>query len=363
MRVQAPWLAVALVALAAAPPLMAYPDTPPVARAGDPPANATCDALGCHSQFALNAGDVTLALLDAATRTPVGGYEPGAAQALVFRVTSGEPFRRAWGFELTALSSAAMGGSFQPGTGSQVQSSGGRQYLSHALGGIGQGETTGHEWVFTWVPPATDVGVVRFFACANAANGTGSQLGDYIECTTFDVVALPGPPDADGDGLSDADEILRGTNPADPDTDNDLVLDGADTCPLLRGAPQADFDGDAFGDACDDCRVFADPSQQDADSDGIGNACEIAWGDVAPRGAPDGQITIGDAVVVLRMSVQLETPTAAELRRANVAPATIVAGSPDVATPTLAPPVGVDIGDAVLILRASVQLTRFPDPR
>jgi len=341
----------------------AYPNGPPPARAGDPPAHATCNSIGCHSQFVLNSGNVTLQLLDAGTRAPVVAYQPGAAQGLVMRVTSSEGLRGAWGFELTALAGSSSAGSFLPGSGSQVQSEGGKQYLSHALGGIGQGEDDGHEWSFAWTPPATNVGTVRFYACANAANGTGTQLGDYIECTTFDLAAVGGPPDADADGLSDAQETQRGTNPADPDTDGDGVLDGEDTCPLRDRTPQDDFDGDGFGDACDICRVFPDPGQQDADSDGVGNACEIEWGDVAPRGSPDGVITIGDAVVALRMSVQLETPTTIEMRRVNVAPATIVPGNPDIATPTVAPPAQVNVGDAVLILRASVALVRFTDPR
>ncbi len=44
------------------------------------------------------------------------------------------------------------------------------------------------------------------------------------------VQAAPGP-DRDGDGLSDAQEALFGTDPDDPDTDGDGLLDGEDPAP------------------------------------------------------------------------------------------------------------------------------------
>jgi hypothetical protein len=57
--------------------------------------------------------------------------------------------------------------------------------------------------------------------------------------------------DSDGDGLVDADELVYGTDPAQPDTDHDGVSDGVEvhernTSPLL-----ADTDGDGQGDATD----------------------------------------------------------------------------------------------------------------
>jgi MYXO-CTERM domain-containing protein len=44
------------------------------------------------------------------------------------------------------------------------------------------------------------------------------------------------PPDRDGDGLSDADEALQGSDPDDPDTDDDGSWDGVDPYPLVNGA-------------------------------------------------------------------------------------------------------------------------------
>ncbi len=49
--------------------------------------------------------------------------------------------------------------------------------------------------------------------------------------------------DADGDGLSNDDEATANSDPLDPDSDDDGVLDGADPCPTTPGGP-LDLDGD-----------------------------------------------------------------------------------------------------------------------
>lgn len=65
-----------------------------------------------------------------------------------------------------------------------------------------------------------------------------------------------GFPDLDGDGMADC---------VDPDDDDDGVLDGADNCPIIANANQADSDHDGVGDACDSTPNGDPPSQQIAD--------------------------------------------------------------------------------------------------
>jgi len=55
------------------------------------------------------------------------------------------------------------------------------------------------------------------------------------------------------------------------------------------------------------------------------NAAQYVAGDLAPRGATDGQLNVGDLVVLNRLVNGLETPTATELLVADVAPV----GNPD----------------------------------
>lgn len=52
--------------------------------------------------------------------------------------------------------------------------------------------------------------------------------------------------DTDGDGLKNADETAAGTDPNNPDTDGDKVMDGADHCPLTPG--KIDLHGCALSD-------------------------------------------------------------------------------------------------------------------
>jgi len=141
-------------------------------------------------------------------------------------------------------------------------------------------------------------------------------------------------PDGDGDGLTLAQELALGTNPASPDSDADGVSDGVEvgdpadpfdtdgdgTIDALdvdddgdgvattaedadgNGNPadddtdgdgaanflDPDSDDDAVGDGADNCPLIANPDQTDANGNGIGDACEMddADGDGWP-GAED----------------------------------------------------------------------------
>ncbi|MCA9539771.1 MAG: thrombospondin type 3 repeat-containing protein [Myxococcales bacterium] len=59
--------------------------------------------------------------------------------------------------------------------------------------------------------------------------------------------------DDDGDGVLDWAEAVRGSDPLDPDSDDDGVGDLMDNCVVEANADQADRDGNGVGDACDHC--------------------------------------------------------------------------------------------------------------
>lgn len=83
--------------------------------------------------------------------------------------------------------------------------------------------------------------------------------------------------DEDEDGLSLADELERyGTDPANPDTDGDALLDGREI--ELGTNPQlADTDGDGLSDNRE-VELGTNPLLRDTDGGGVGDAGEIGFG-------------------------------------------------------------------------------------
>jgi len=79
-------------------------------------------------------------------------------------------------------------------------------------------------------------------------------------------------PDSDGDGLTDAEEAVLGTDPANIDSDGDTLTDGQEielgTDPLLL-----DTDGDGLDDALD--TGWTDPTDIDSDGDGLTDGSEV----------------------------------------------------------------------------------------
>lgn len=73
--------------------------------------------------------------------------------------------------------------------------------------------------------------------------------------------------DDDNDGLSDIDEADLGSDPFEPDTESDGVVDGSDNCLLSINADQTDTDNDGYGNQCD----------PDFDNNLIVNASDLAF--------------------------------------------------------------------------------------
>ena len=83
---------------------------------------------------------------------------------------------------------------------------------------------------------------ISSFTIGNGANGFNPAMGLFDELETFNYVLSPADIisnyqlvsrlDTDGDGLSNLQEVAIGTDPYNPDTDGDGVLDDADYFPL-----------------------------------------------------------------------------------------------------------------------------------
>lgn len=110
-------------------------------------------------------------------------------------------------------------------------------------------------------------------ATAVSINATGTSVA---ATATAQFVTTLG--DRDGDGLSDQQELIIGTNPDNPDTDGDGLLDGEEvllygTNPLVR-----DTDNDGLSDF-DEVRTHrTDPRNPDTDGDSCSDGLEISIG-------------------------------------------------------------------------------------
>lgn len=126
--------------------------------------------------------------------------------------------------------------------------------------------------------------------------------------------------DDDADGLTDAQEESLGTDPLLADTD----LDGLDDLAEVS----ADGDPNSYTPGID-----TDPNNADTDGDGLLDGIDpdplvpfaFADGDVAPYGARDGQLTLGDLLVSARFVIGSLTPSPLDLAHGDVFPV----GAPD----------------------------------
>jgi len=98
--------------------------------------------------------------------------------------------------------------------------------------------------------------------------GTGSSGGAFIARIGASPVV-----DTDGDGLSDDDETVYGTDPMNPDTDADALSDGAEvTLAGMGSCPSplvADSDGDSLADGVEVGSIGTSPCHVDTDGDGV----------------------------------------------------------------------------------------------
>lgn len=123
----------------------------------------------------------------------------------------------------------------------------------------------------------------------------------------------PTNPDTDGDGLLDGDEsyYFTNTSPCDPDRDNDGLLDGEEINVYGTDPANDDTDGDGMPDGWEVAHGFdpLDPNDGalDADGDGLSNAEEYRWGT-----DPGNRDSDGDGVEDSEEVAQGSDPASAE---------------------------------------------------
>lgn len=84
-----------------------------------------------------------------------------------------------------------------------------------------------------------------------------------------------GDSDADGDGLTNEQEKLLGTDPNNPDTDGDGLRDGAEVNDHKTNPLNSDSDNDGLTDGAEVNQHKTDPNDRDTDKDGLSDGDEI----------------------------------------------------------------------------------------
>jgi len=99
--------------------------------------------------------------------------------------------------------------------------------------------------------------------------------------------------DLDGDGLAAAGEQTAGSNPLEPDTDGDDLVDGAEVGANRTSPTKADTDGDGLDDGAE-LRAGTDPLDPDTDGDGIPDGADTTTQTVAEGAVSVALTGVGD---------------------------------------------------------------------
>ena len=92
----------------------------------------------------------------------------------------------------------------------------------------------------------------------------------------YDYQATGGPKDSDGDGLPDDEEAEWGTDPYDPDSDDDGLSDGEEVYEWKTDPLNPDTDWDGLRDGHDEVHKYkTNPLERDTDKGGVADGHEV----------------------------------------------------------------------------------------
>src|SRR3989442_8301939 len=200
MEVKHTFLFTLILGLAWTGYLFAYAFGPDPAMNGINGNAQTCAVAGCHTSFPLNSSSGSVSV----SGLPASGWAAGQTYPLTVTIT--RTSQRAFGFQLSAVgdSTNQQAGSFARGTNVQgicgnlassplnCSNASAIQFAEHQSPASGSGTGT---FTVNWTAPASaSVGTVRFNIAGNAANGDGTNQGDYIFTNVYRVAAAAPPP-------------------------------------------------------------------------------------------------------------------------------------------------------------------------
>lgn len=134
-------------------------------------------------------------------------------------------------------------------------------------------------------------GVLTQYGCGSSEPAVVTPIDTDGDGVTDEQELLNGTDplsaDSDGDGLSDSEEIENGTDPNNADTDGDGLSDGDEVNTYGTDPTNVDSDGDGLSDYDEVITYNTDPNDAngDADGDGLSDVDEINTYNTDPTNA------------------------------------------------------------------------------
>ncbi|MHC1768865.1 MAG: binary toxin-like calcium binding domain-containing protein [Verrucomicrobiia bacterium] len=110
---------------------------------------------------------------------------------------------------------------------------------------------------------------------STASDTDGDGLGDIWEQQEFGNLNQTGTADPDNDGLNNAGEFAKATDPNESDTDGDGLSDGAEVNTHKTDPLKTDTDGDGLSDGDEVNINKTDPTKGDTDGDSLNDGFEV----------------------------------------------------------------------------------------
>lgn len=279
--------------------LAALPTGAPPGMSGAPGDN-TCTS--CHGGNPnTGQGSVTLTFANGTT------YTPGQTQRVTVTIT--DPNGRRWGFQASprVVSETPTGAGALIASNSNVRiagTSGTLQWITHTLAGTRPGTQGPASFEFDWTAPDTNVGDVRMYVAANAANNSDGNRGDSIYTTSVTLT----PAGASGGAkpaISEAGVVNGASFRAGISAGSWITITGSNLASTTRIWGASDFVQGKLPTSLDNTRVTVN-----------GKAAAVYY--ISPTQinaqAPDDTAT-GNVNVVVATPGGESTPVAAALQR------------------------------------------------
>jgi hypothetical protein len=158
------------------------------------PAEANCTKSGCHYDSPANSGPGISFL--SVSGSPAS-YVPNTTYTINTGISQANISR--FGFQLLALADrdSSNAGTLAITDGGRTQIIPGfsnlanRSYMTYTYAGTAATGNGTDQWSFNWTAPASDIGPVSFYLATIAANGDGTDMGDYCYLKKLSLPCSP----------------------------------------------------------------------------------------------------------------------------------------------------------------------------